>query len=71
MKVSYMKSSHVIVANWRLEDENSRRFSQKQNRHVRLLEAMTPPTVGPMTDATMYMLDIIDTKIGSFSFDTM
>lgn len=49
---------------------NSRRLSQKQNRHVNLLEAMTPPTVGPMTDAVIYMLEIIDKNIGSFSFDT-
>lgn len=49
---------------------DSRKLIQKQNRHVRLLSANTPPRVGPTTDEIAYVLDKIAVKMAIFSVGT-
>ena len=49
-----------------------RRFIQKQNLHVSVLESVKrPPSKGPPTDATPYMLVIMDIYIGLLFRGTM
>ncbi|KFY42780.1 hypothetical protein V494_02248 [Pseudogymnoascus sp. VKM F-4513 (FW-928)] len=51
---------------------NVRRFTQKQNLHVRRGESViSPPSVGPRTDATPYILVTIPTNRGLWRICTV